>query len=193
LILVHYKLTIMKEVNLLVKKYPEFFEYLKEYQGPSMPVALFGIECGNGWFMLLDELMSGIQNHIKNKNLNRDRELRSKFATRLNRLKYRLPYKRKQLKKILEWVISKYPKGVEHTSPIYINQIKEKFGGLRFYYSGGDDYIDGMTSLAEDMSYNICEQCGSTENVGQTNGWISVMCEKCAKKNDIKNWEEYKE
>ena len=63
-----------------------------------------------------------------------------------------------------------------------IDQIKEKFGGLRFYYSGGDERINGMVSLAESLSYQICEQCGSTKNVSQTIGWIATLCEDCMKK-----------
>lgn len=51
---------------------------------------------------------------------------------------------------------------------------------LRFYYSGGDDLVFGMTWLAEHLSYGICEFCGTTENIGQTSGWITTMCEKCA-------------
>jgi len=64
------------------------------------------------------------------------------------------------------------------------DQVKEKFGGLNFYYHGGDDYIGGMIQLAEHMSYNTCEFCGSTENVGKTNGWISVICKDCHTNSD---------
>ena len=66
--------------------------------------------------------------------------------------------------------------------PFQIDQIKEKFGGLRFYYSGGDDRIMGMVNLAENLSYEICEQCGSSNNVSQTKGWITTLCEDCMKK-----------
>jgi hypothetical protein len=57
-------------------------------------------------------------------------------------------------------------------------QVKQKFGGLRFYVSGGDDYIDGLISMAESLSYMICEQCG---NLGapNTQGWIKVLCRSC--------------
>jgi len=61
-------------------------------------------------------------------------------------------------------------------------QVKEKYGGLRFYYCGGDDLIDGMIWLAESMSYTICEDCGSTDGATQTEGWISTLCKKCIKK-----------
>ena len=65
--------------------------------------------------------------------------------------------------------------------PFQIDQIKEKFGGLRFYYHGGDERIMGMVFLAESLSYEICEHCGSTKNVMQTKGWISTLCEDCMK------------
>jgi len=63
---------------------------------------------------------------------------------------------------------------------VVATQVKEKFGGLRFYYRGGDKIIDGMVWLAESLSYSICEECGSTENVTQSKGnWIYTRCEKC--------------
>ena len=64
---------------------------------------------------------------------------------------------------------------------IVATQVKEKYGSLRFYYNGGDRLIDGMVWLAENLSYKICEDCGSTENVTQTEGWIYTRCEKCHK------------
>lgn len=39
-------------------------------------------------------------------------------------------------------------------------QIKEKFGGLRAYAGGSNDYIQGLIAMAESMSYNICEHSG---------------------------------
>ena len=59
-------------------------------------------------------------------------------------------------------------------------QVKEKFGGLCFYTYGGDDYIDGLISMAESMSYYICTECGKP-SVQQDNnrGWIYTLCESC--------------
>ena len=58
-------------------------------------------------------------------------------------------------------------------------QVKEKFSGLRFYYSGGDKYIEGVVSMAEDFSYRICEECGRMdETIGRNQkGWIVTTCE----------------
>jgi len=59
---------------------------------------------------------------------------------------------------------------------VTLDQVKEKFGTLRFYYSGGDDVVDGMVRLAESMTCVTCEVCGSpgTQNTG---GWITTLCE----------------
>ena len=39
-------------------------------------------------------------------------------------------------------------------------QIKEKFGGLRAYAAGTNNYIEGLIAMAESMSYSICEFTG---------------------------------
>ena len=78
---------------------------------------------------------------------------------------------------------------------VVATQVKEKFGILEFYYTGGDDYIDGMVSLASHMSTSICEYCGTTENVGRTKGWISTICKDCHSSNSRRSdliWEEIK-
>jgi hypothetical protein len=69
--------------------------------------------------------------------------------------------------------------GVEATE-FRVEQVKEKFGGLRFYVSGADDFINGAIELAEDLSFTICEVCG---NPGEANeeGWIKVRCQECVK------------
>ena len=59
-------------------------------------------------------------------------------------------------------------------------QVKEKFGGLRFYTYGGDEYIDGAISLAESMSYLTCSECGNKASSPQRDrGWIYTLCIHC--------------
>jgi hypothetical protein len=65
---------------------------------------------------------------------------------------------------------------------VEIVQLKEKFGQMRYYITGADDTIGGMIWLAEDMSYQICEICGSTTDITHTKGWIKTLCKKCAEK-----------
>jgi hypothetical protein len=58
---------------------------------------------------------------------------------------------------------------------VVVAQIKEKFGGLRFYYEGGDDRIHGMVSMAESWADKSCETCGSPGTSGGK-GWIKTLC-----------------
>jgi hypothetical protein len=59
---------------------------------------------------------------------------------------------------------------------VVVNQIKEKFGGLRFYYSGGDDTIAGMVRMAESWANVACEECGAFGK-RRSGGWIRTLCD----------------
>ena len=59
---------------------------------------------------------------------------------------------------------------------VVVGQIKEKFGGLRFYYQGGDDQISGMTRMAEAWANNTCENCGAPGKCRE-GGWIKTLCD----------------
>ncbi len=77
----------------------------------------------------------------------------------------------------------KYGRG-EGCSQVVAVQVKEKFGGLRFYYDGGDDVIDGMVRMAESWASNTCETCGDAGKHRVDNGWHYVACDKHARKVD---------
>lgn len=80
------------------------------------------------------------------------------------------------IKPLFDW-IENYNK--EHEDQIEIQQVKEKFGGLRFYVSHEPDELSRMILKAEGDSYGICEVCGSKIDVGHTQGWIKTICRKC--------------
>lgn len=61
----------------------------------------------------------------------------------------------------------------------YVLQVKEKFGGLRFYTIGATLDIDDLIDEAEHRSYKICESCGSMVDVVLTSGWMTTICKKC--------------
>jgi hypothetical protein len=60
---------------------------------------------------------------------------------------------------------------------VIVAQIKEKFGGLRFYYDGGDDRIQGMVSMAESWADKSCETCGKPGRRREV-GWIKTLCDE---------------
>jgi len=68
---------------------------------------------------------------------------------------------------------------------ISIDQIKEKYGTLRFYVSSAPDYILGMITKAERESENICEICGAKGKLTEINGWYVTRCE-----HHLKAWKE---
>lgn len=63
-------------------------------------------------------------------------------------------------------------------------QVKEKFGGLRFYMTCGTDEIYDLISKAEALSCKTCEECGEPGEE-RSGGWIHTLCNNCHE-----NWEE---
>lgn len=115
-------------------------------KSPQQSCLAFGIECGDGWYDIIRSVCWEIKQHEEN-------------VSRQNK-----------------WQLEKDPNYESNYIPVKFDQIKEKFGGLRIYFSGGDDRVRGIVGLAEEMSYKLCEVCG---NKGRPNegGWISTLCD----------------
>jgi hypothetical protein len=75
---------------------------------------------------------------------------------------------------------------------VVVTQIKEKFGGLRFYYDGGDDRVQGMVSMAESWADKSCETCGAPGTSGGR-GWIKTLCPTHRAEADARYAERFKE
>lgn len=59
-----------------------------------------------------------------------------------------------------------------------ICQVKEKFGGLRFYINSGSDEIHARISKAENDSYEICERTGKPGKLRTDIGWWTTLCDE---------------
>ena len=83
------------------------------------------------------------------------------------------------------WLIDRLCESIQsyidcnHKEQVEVVQVKEKYGTLSLNISGSGDYVYGMIELAESMSASICEACGSTDGVTQTEGWIKTRCKEC--------------
>jgi hypothetical protein len=66
-----------------------------------------------------------------------------------------------------------------------LHQIKEKYGGLRFYIGSGSDEIHTRIHEAEDESYKTCYECGEPGK-RRSGGWVVVMCDPCWEKEEKK-------
>lgn len=73
-----------------------------------------------------------------------------------------------------------------------IAQIKEKFGGLRWYDNGvpSECKIHEIIENYSTLSEYICECCGELD-VPSTDGWITPICKKCIKNMSIKDPDGY--
>ena len=133
--------------NLQQKLYSDFPTMFDNiHKSPMESPMAFGIETGDGWYDIIRSVCWMSKQHEDN----------IRWQT--------------------EWKQKEEPEYKSEYFPIKFDQIKEKYGGLRIYFSGGDDYIEGLISMAEAISYKICEICG---NKGEPNegGWISTRCE----------------
>jgi len=150
--------------NLLCKKYPKIF---KDRNAPMTETAMcWGFEHGDGWFNIIDHLCGNIQHHIDWKEECREREVKRGQAGE-----------------------SGMPR-TPHVPQVVATQVKEKFGTLRFYYDGGDEYIHGLVAMAESMSAVTCEVCGTPGQV-RGGGWLRTLCDEHADgKEPIRNHED---
>lgn len=58
-----------------------------------------------------------------------------------------------------------------------VDQVKEKFGGLRFYIGSGSNEIFDRIAQAENDSNRTCEVCGAP-GVSRRGGWIRTLCDE---------------
>lgn len=76
---------------------------------------------------------------------------------------------------------------VDPKKEILICQVKEKFGGLRFYlekYTSNDDtnaFINKRITEAEKACADICEVCGAPGKL-IVGGWWATLCDTCNNK-----------
>lgn len=161
----------------LFKKYPKIFQDVGKPINQSCMA--FGCECGNGWKEILKSACSLIQNHIDNPPVEKTRPWLHKILIGIHNFLYIRNLYRGNF--IYNFVCKYCPYEKRVIPQLVAEQIKEKFGGLRFYFYGGDEFCEGVVHMAESMSYKTCETCGKPGKPNEV-GWISTLCEDCRKK-----------
>lgn len=65
---------------------------------------------------------------------------------------------------------------------VEVHQVKEKFGGLRFYTGGAPDEYNRLVEEAENESYTTCEWCGKPGTTDDRYYWLLTLCDDCKAK-----------
>jgi hypothetical protein len=131
----------------LCEKYPKIFR--DRYEDMRTTAMCWGFDHGDGWYNLIDKLCACIQHRIDWNQTQRESLLKN------NPHNVSLP---------------------DEIQQVVAVQVKEKFGTLRFYYDGGDEYIRGLVSMAEVISEITCETCGASGKIRE-GGWIRTLCD----------------
>ena len=185
--------------KLLCERYPKMM--VNRNKSMQETCMCWGFDCGDGWFNILDQLMGNIQHHIDWKEKQREGAIKyNEMATQAKSGNFDLfevtmkalpddEFKEKRLGEIVAGDFRKVPESIPQVT---LDQVKEKFGTLRFYYSGGDDEISGMVRMAESMSGVTCEGCG---NIGERRGggWVHTYCTPCEQAREVKRVKEMEE
>ena len=167
--------------NYLCQTYPKLF--VNRHADKMETCMCWGFECGDGWFNILNQLCNNIQHHINWREDSYQRDL--KYNSMLSDCKadkwdafneYYGNYRPEFFEKRKIEILAEEPREIKlPCSQVTVEQVKEKFGTLRFYYTGGDDYISGLVSMAESMSGVTCETCGKP-GTSTRGGWIKTAC-----------------
>lgn len=163
----------------------EVFALKMEEQFPKMfkDKHYGGFAVGEGWWPILEVLCSQIYSHVEHKRKQRTRDLRL-IRAKAKGIDALIKFYQGDREVPSEWQVDMAHETLDgaeiEVTPklnhITVLQIKEKFGGLRFYYDGGDDYIRGLESMAESWAGRTCETCGE-KGTRRGGGWIRTLCD----------------
>ena len=130
--------------------YDVFVNKLKEKYPEMYADVPAGISVGEGWYEIVEWLSDTIYQEVKWNNDTRERLLKdNKYGNKIPEL-------------------MEYPKVI---------QVKEKFGGLRFYADNTSKYARGAITMAEIWAGRTCETCGE-RGKRRSGGWMRTLCDK---------------
>jgi len=177
--------------SLLMRSYPALFA--KNGKGESYCIC--GADVPKGWRSIVFELCGAIDYYIKSTYVLKFQATSKKYyfwhflqsatqtlhhfiiktlCKKLNKHEFNKPWfelNRKLIGQVTRYV--KYDR--IHPPEINIEQIKQKFGGLRFYYSGGDTTVAGMIYFAEHLCKQTCEVSGEKGELHRRAAWYKTL------------------
>lgn len=166
------------------ERYNEFVAKMeKEHQHMfSQPYGGFAV--GEGWYHIIRNLCHNIEQHMKWRRDCIANDIRFNRAKKQG-LQALIRFFQRERGQPSDWDLERAEEGMlkdyrkipdRLPQRVVVRQIKEKFGGLRFYYDGGDDQVHGMVRMAEAWASTVCEQCGNPGKL-RGGGWVQTLCD----------------
>lgn len=149
----------------LVAKYPEL--YRDRYGNMRETAMCWGFDCGDGWYTIIDTLSWALTADYQRAK-RRLEDYRDNFGKEIWKGKV-----------VTQEDIDKAQKELDENPCPVAMQVKEKFGGLRFYVGGATEKHYRYIDFAEMLSHRTCEECGAP-GITYTMGWYQTLCEKHA-------------
>lgn len=150
----------------LCEKYPLIFR--DRYSNMQTTAMCWGLDCGDGWYNIIDVLCSLLTSDCR------------RAQSRYESIKDKVDQPRWEGSKDIitqEKIDEAKAKLDEETLKVpTASQVKEKFGGLRFYVNAATDKHYQYITFAESMSYCTCEECGAPGKT-YTDGWHTTLCD----------------
>ena len=127
----------------------------------------WGLECGDGWYNIIDVLCGLLTSDY--------RQAQSRYEYLIETGVGNVLYGTKTVTQ--EAIDEAKVRMDEEAAKVPVaSQVKEKFGGLRFYVQAATDNHYQYISFAESMSYRTCESCGNPGKT-YTDGWHTTLCD----------------
>ena len=149
----------------LCAKYPLIFK--DRHENMQHTAMCWGFSHGDGWYNIIDVLCGMLTSDYRQAKSRYDHLIEVGVGGILYGTKTVTQEQIDEAKIKLDEETAKVPVAA---------QVKEKFGGLRFYVNGATDKHWNFISVAENMSYRTCETCGAPGKT-YTNGWHTTLCD----------------
>jgi len=155
----------------LCEKYPLIF---RDRNAPMNQTCMcWGFTCGDGWYNIIDTLCGLLTSDYRSAKSRYEHLIETGVGNVLYGTKTVTQEAVDEAKTKLDEESLKVPVAV---------QVKEKFGGLRFYVQAATDKHYQYITFAESMSYRTCEECGAPGKT-YTDGWHMTLCDIHAEMN----------
>ena len=169
----------------IAKMDKELFDQYGKYFGQDLPDDLperdgFGFSIGAGWYPIIGALLEAMAMPVKRaqRDLSYAEQAFEKGQTKVTwnddySEKTEAPWRQEDVDAARNKLSA-----IQDSLP-QIQQVKEKFGTLRFYASGSDNVTNALVSMAESLSTITCEQCGNRGTL-RHGRWLRVLCNQHA-------------